>query len=196
MLKTLTQIFMLWWTKGKYLRVPELYGTTMMSWARAEFCMKFVILLFSKNEKILKKLSDPEKFDPNTAEIIDELQKCAREAYGDFILERGARLKMAEKKHGEVPGEYSEKGFDEFIKDLHVARKSRNSLVHDIAQKEMVHIAKVRHEPWGAKLSKFSESLLDDMIVPMSSMLKVVVPMCDFALWTQLKSQEDVGKSQ
>ena len=129
-------------TMGKLWGATETYGNTMMSWANAEFGIGFIILHLSTNKDIRKKLENlDEKHTPYATVIIDELKKCAREAYGRFILEYGAQLKELEDKW-EHPGEYSEKDFDKFIIDLDAARNSRNALAHDITKELAKHLVK------------------------------------------------------
>ena len=175
----------------------EVYGETMMSWGRAEFCMKRIILFFSTDEKIRERLEDSQKNDPNTWDLIEEMKKCAREAYGRFILDARGGLEALEEFNMEKPGVYSQRGFDEFIKALHAARESRNSLVHDVAQKEMEHLAEARGEPSHvAKLAKAAQETFDDIGVCMLSISKVSPPMCFFAVWAQVQeNKKKAGKA-
>ena len=175
----------------------KVYGETMMGWGRAEFCMKRIILFFSTNEQIREKLMDSQKNDPNTWELIEEMKKCAREAYGQFILDARGGLEALEEFNMEETGVYSQRGFDEFIKALHAARESRNSLVHDVAQKEMEHFAGARGEPSkAAKIAKAAQETFDDIGVCMLSVSKVSPPMCFFAVWAQVQeNKKKAGKS-
>ena len=168
-------------------KAAEVYGQTMMGWGRAEFGIQRVILVFSTNEKIRRQLENPQKNAPNTWELIEELRECAREAYERFILDFREELEELEKANLEDSGEYSQKGFDEFIKALHSARESRNSLVHDVAQKEMGHFAEARGESsQGDIFLKVAQGIFDDTAACMLSVSKVAPPMCLFLVWAQL----------
>ena len=117
-------------------QVSEAFGHVMRIWGRVEYNLGVIVQYFPCDEKILAKLNDPKKNDPDTYNIIEELKNHARKKYEQFILERKNLLEDLEKTTMQDPGEYTGKNFDAFIEDLHIARKKRNDLVHEIGKKE------------------------------------------------------------
>lgn len=168
----------------KMREIPELYGNAMMAWARAELIMGVLVMRFSENEKILKKLRDPKENDPDAYSVIEELKKHTRKEYEEFASVCKDRLTRLEDIDMQKPGEYSGKSFDDFIQGLHLARKSRNSLAHDIAKMEM----QSRHESRNDEIKKLlPPGHLDQMIgligVHMEVISRVAVPTIEFAGW-------------
>ena len=125
--------------------ISELLGNAVIIWSRVEYSLGIIVQRFSSNEKILEKFNNPEKDNPSTYTIIEELKKYTREQYEQFIFSGIKTLESLEKRDMQVAGEYSRKNFDAFIEGLHAARISRNALAHDICKIELEH----RHEILG-----------------------------------------------
>ena len=188
--------------------VYEVFGTTVVSWARAEYSLGIIAQHFSSNEKILAQFNNPNKDNPSTHKVIEELKNHTREPYEQFILEWKNMLESMEKTDMQAPGEYSKKNFDAFIEGLHAARLSRNALVHDICKMELEHRRKILNNSLktGALPGNSAEILAANMPEYFDSMMTVVgkhmeiishvsVPSIMFASWLQYINRMPPPKS-
>lgn len=186
--------------------VPETFGNTVMTWARAEYSMGIIVQHFSSNEKILAKFKNP-RHSPTTWNIIEELKKHTRKEYEQFILEWKNLLEFREKEDEEAPGEYSKKDFDTFIKGLHAARESRNALAHEICKMELDRHRKIIINALKTdSLTENLEKMMADNIVKHSDeMLKVIgkhmeiifhvaAPAIMFLIWLQITNRIPMPK--
>ena len=164
--------------------IPEMYGNAMMSWARAEHALMNLVERFSANDKILKKLRDPKGNDPNTYELIQEIRVHACKEYEEFTSACKERLTRLEDIDRQKPGEYAGKSFDDFIKGLDDARKSRNSLAHEIAKMEMWAFHKNPNDDIKKILpSGYSGQMIALIGVHSDIISRVSTPTIEFLIW-------------